>query len=371
MPDELPVGALPAQTNPAGNSAQAVSTAPDLDLGLLTAEQLDKAIASATSVVERQDVDELFTAKNADEIEAKREVCREFRTDMLEVERERNAAVVSRARAELDVENRLAAQTLRDELDASKARALLKRMTNPVAYLASQVRVRRVALALAAAPAVVAVLIGAIQSQEAWSRLWNVTGDVLLTGALYGFEPLFTLPLVAILLYEAATPGGSVRTVKETWFRKADFDGDQTEFGSIKAGLLLASVLINVLPHLLLGELSGVAWFAVPAAIVISLSLVPKLAVGFGQRILNAKSDAELGVSSGSLPPVLAKLARQKRHVELAIKDGSYRGQLDEKTRLPSANGVRKTLAELQGAAGMPDAQNVVGFMRIERGIEE
>lgn len=372
MPEQVPGGVeLPSQNSSQEPATSTLAGEPGLDLGLPTTAQLDAAIAQAASVVERQDANELRAAKNQDEIEAEREVAREHRAEMLEVVRARNAEKVRQAREELKVENKLADRELSDQLHASEARALLKRMTNPVAYLASQIRARRWALALSSAPAVVAVLIGAIQSQEAWARVWNINSDLALTIVLYGFEPLFTLPLIAILLFEAATPGGMTRTVKDTWFRKADFTGDEIEFGRIKAGLLVASVLINVLPHLLLEELSGLAWIAVPAAIVISLSLVPKLAAGFGLRILNAKTEAQLGAPTKHCSPELAKVARQKRVVEQSLMNGTFRGQVDEVTKLPSANGVRKTLAEAHGAAGMPDAQQIVGFMALERGIED
>lgn len=329
-------------------------------------DRLDDLITRASQVVEVQDADVLSQVKGTAEINASRRVAAKHRAALLKVQEKRNQAEVKAAERKLkaeirrqdrerQLEEKLADAELRDQLDATEARHRLKRLADPVSYLAAQIRSRRLAMALGAAPAVVAVTIGAVQSQDALARLWNIPHNSPLWWLLFGLEPLATLPLVAIMLYTAAS------AVTSSWSSWRDMR-DQ-EFFHLKLGLLMSSIAINVMPHMALGEISGVGWVAVPLAIVVSLSLLPKLSEGYNDRIAGAKTEAELGAPAGVLVGEHAKLIRQLRWVQQALIEGRVQGEITD--GVPSASAILRVLREKQGTASKPDAQRVRDAMRL------
>lgn len=334
---------------------------PDFLADAPTRTELDAARHVTGQAIEGQDADELRAWKSWDEIEAERQVAAEHRANLLGLQRDRNGADLKRQRKELDLDTELAEQADRDQRDAMRARSQMKRLASPISYLASQVRTRKLSLGLAAAPAAVAVLIGAANVQQTLAELQGITGGLMYW--LYaGIEPLATLPLIAILALQASGQhdGQNVwQNLRGGRFRKEKFT------------LLAVSILLNVGPHLLLGEVkAALVWLWVPLAIVVSLSLLPALAHAFNERIVAAKTDAELGVPSGSLTGDQAKLVRQMRMVEEADLSGQLGGQRDEHG-IPSSTAVRKALQTIQGRAGVPDARAVTSAIRLMKGIED
>lgn len=320
-------------------------------------EQLQQRAAAAGTV---QDADEIRSWKSWEEIEADRKLAQEHRAAMRKVEAERNAFEVEQARRQLSTQKEISAAQQRDQLDAIKAKDKLRTLSSPVAFLAAQYRSRKLALNLAASPAVAGVLIGTVQAQDAWAHVMHLSWTNPVWWVLFLLESLATAPLIGILIFQAGRPGGSASAI-----RRAFAEMRTEKFAGIKALLLGISVFINVAPHLFLAEWSGLIWLWVPVAVVLSLWLLPVLAAEFNERILTAKTDTELSVPAGTLSPDESKLIRQMRAVDEAELTGSLRPQDGEVTA--GAGAIRKALASAFGSAGMPDAQKARDGLRLYR----
>lgn len=351
---------LPSQP-PRSPVPRTKSSTPPLLAGMPSAEHLTALRDHAAAVIAVQDAPELRAVKSLDEIEAERQVDAEHRDDLLTLRRERNRAVIERGKRELKTETTIDAAAHRDQLDASKARAMLGRLTSPVGYLASQMRARRLSLLLTTIPAVVAVVLGSIQVQATVTTLLHLASGDPVAIMLFGLEPLITLPLVAILIYQGGTPGGSPSTWRE-------FTG--ARFVKAEVGLLAASVLVNVGPHVILRQYGTAAiWLAVPAAIVLTLNLLPQLADAYTARIMDARMDAELGSPTRRLSGADARRFRQVALIIAADAAGEIGGFRDEHG-LPSTTQILKTLKAKQGTAAQEDAMAVTDALRLLRGVE-
>lgn len=325
-----------------------------------SAAELKHLEQRATEAVEIQDAEVIRAWKTRAELDADCDLAAKHRTDMRGVEAKRNAFEIEQAERELATDKEIAKARQRDALDAVKAKDKLRTLTSATAFLGAQYRSRRLALILAAAPAVAGVIIGTVQAQDAWSRVMHLTWTNPVWSVLFLLESLATSPLVAILIFQAGKPGGSASAMRQAFaeMRKEKFSG-------IKALLLGISVFINVAPHLILGELSGLIWLWVPVAVVLSLWLLPILAAEFNERILTAKTDTELSSPAGKLTPELAKVARQVRAVEEAELTGSLKVQ--EGKVVAGAESIRKALASRFGSAGIPDAQVARDWLHLNR----
>lgn len=351
---EMPPRRSPAYSQSDSDLPQFVHEAP-------SAAELDAARARTAETIAGQDATELRNWKSFDEIDAERQVAKDHRAELLRMQKKHNAAEIRRQEKELDLDEDLTDQARRDQRDARRAKDQLNRLSSPVSYLASQVRAKRAALALAAVPSVVGVVVGAVNVGDSITRL---VGDVsvLLSGLAYGVEPLVTLPLISILLYQAADTAQAESSWSE--FRKARFFG-------IKTTLLAGSMVANGLPHMLLGEPATAAlWMAVPVMIVVSLVLMPNLASAFNDRIAAAKTEAELSTPAGSLTGEQTKLLRHVRAVEEAEVSGQLGGQRDS-DGMPSSKATRKALVATYGKAGVPDSMATVSALRLLRGVDE
>lgn len=330
--------------------------------GVPSLEHLAALRSHAAEVIAVQDAPELREAKKLDEITAEIDLAAEHRGDLLALQRKRNRALIAQGERELATEVEISRAAHRDKLEAAKANALLNRLTSPVGYLAAQMRARRLSLILTALPAVVAVLLGSVQVQSAVTELLKLKAGDPISLALFGLEPLFTLPLVAILIYQAAAPGGSPTNWREVRSAK---------FFLAEVGLLGASITINVGPHVLLHQAGTAAvWLAVPATILLTLNLLPRLAQAYAERIMDARMEAKLGAPTGRLSGTEAKHFRQAGMILRAMANGEIGGERDEHG-LPSNNQMYKALRLAQdGRGSREDAVTVAEGIRLLHGVE-
>lgn len=325
-----------------------------------SADELTELKDRAGSAVAVQDAHEVREWKTRDEIAKDRVLAETHREDMRGVQAKRNAFEVQKAERQLATDMEIDKAQQRDVLDALKAKDKLRALSSAVAFLGSQYRARRLALALAVSPAVAGVLSGTVQVQDAWSKVLNVASTSPVFWVLFLLEGLATAPLVGILIFQAGKPGGSASAI-----RQAFAEMRREQFFAIEALLLGISVFINVAPHMILGEWAGLIWLWVPVAVVLSLWLLPRLANAFNERILLAKTDAELSAPAGHLTPEQAKLIRQMKAVEEAELTGSLRAQDGEVTA--GVNAICKALRAAFGTAGAPDGQKVRDALRLYR----
>ncbi|MGW4528343.1 hypothetical protein [Amycolatopsis sp. NPDC004378] len=325
-----------------------------------SAAELKHLEQRATEAVQIQDAEVIRAWKTRKELDADCDLAEKHRTDMRAVQAKRNAFEIEQAERELATDQEVAKAKQRDVLDAIKAKDKLRALTSATAFLGAQYRSRRLSLVLAAAPAVAGVIIGTVQAQDAWSRVMHLAWTNPVWWVLFLLESLATAPLVAILIFQAGKPGGSASAM-----RQAFAEMRKEKFAGIKVLLLGISVFINVAPHLILSELSGLIWLWVPVAVVLSLWLLPVLAAEFNERILTAKTDAELSAPAGQLSGEQAKLARQVRAVEEAELTGALK--IPENEATAGAGSIRKVLANRFGSAGMPDAQVTRDWLKFNR----
>lgn len=333
---------------------------PDRFTSMPSAAELKALEQRATEAVKVQDAEVIREWKSRKELDADCDLAEKHRTALRAVQAKRNAFEIEQAERELSTDQEIAKAKQRDVLDAIRAKDKLRALTSATAFLGAQYRSRKLALNLAGAPAVAGVIIGTVQAQDAWSRVMHLTWTNPVWSVLFLLESLATAPLVAILIFQAGRPGGSASAMRQAFasMRKEKFAG-------IKALLLGISVFINVAPHLILGELSGLIWLWVPVAVVLSLWLLPVLAAEFNDRILTAKTDAELSAPAGQLSSELSKLGRMVRAVEEAELTGALKAPEDQATA--GAGAIRKVLAARFGQAGMPDAQLTRDWLKFVR----
>lgn len=352
---------------PTGQQEPAPAAAPEPELpafatDIPTAAALDATRQRGADAIALQDSDELHDWKSWDAIEADRDVAVQHQDALRELRTEQNAAEIARQRRELNRDTRLADQAHRDELDANRARAHLRRMHSPVSYLAAQMRARKAVLTLTTAPAVFAIIMGALNVAYALGiGVLGLTITDPFLWALGGIELLFTAPLAGIMLLHATSNSRTPSSWREL---------RQLRFFGISAGLLGASVFVQAVPHLMLGQpVMALLSLGIPAGIVVSMSMLPKITGEFNHRISEAKTDAELTAEIGNLTGDQSKLVRQMRIVQAAIDSDTLPGQRDD-NGIPSSTAARKALAASQGRAGLPDAMAVTTAMRVLRGVD-
>lgn len=358
---------------------------------LVPAEQLRVLRAQAGETIAVQDAEEFAAAMGGAELAEERRIAvfdrtadrldriqdraleladkdaeRALRTKTQKVQRDLRSEEVdagaARARSEARVEKAIADRAHADELAALDARALLTDLTNPVSALATLFRTRKLALRLTAAPTVIAVLIGAFNVGGTLGPLFGLSWLDPLRWLLYGFEPLATLPLVAILLLHAADPEQAVSTFKDLRKRK---------YFRIEATLVAVSIVLNVVPHLYTGDVTlALIWMWVPITIVITLWLLPQLVHNFNQRLRFAQAEAELGAPAGNLSPAEARLVRHMRLIRAASEQDEILGTVGE-DGIPSTRATERTLRAVQGKASVPEATRVNTALRVLQGIDE
>jgi len=331
----------------------------------LDAEELTRELAEVEAVLPLQDDPRLLQRKTRPELDAEKRVAATHRGAMLKIQAKRDEAEAGlaelrmkhdseQAERELKVAAELADAEHRDKLDAAKARGQLNRLTSPIGYIAQQYRQRRLALTLAATPSVLALILGATNVQESWARWLHYDETYFMHYALYGMEPVATLALSSILLFQGGRPGG-LRSLKEI---------AEVPFFWIGLVLLAMSCVIQVLPHLAMGEPEGLGWLWVPFMIVISMHLVPKLNEGYGERIAAARTEAELTAPADHMTSDQSKMARLFGSLLRAGLAGRFRGE-DAADGLPSNSSVDKTLRGEVGRVSRPDSLATSSFLRV------
>lgn len=350
--------------------------------------ELADVVEAAKETLPHQNAPELLQVKTLAEIKREQKAEAEYRGKQHELRQLRQDAEIKRERMTLAAELAELEANQRDIVDAGSARAQLDRLANPISYLATQVRHRKVVLSLTVIPAAFAVLIGAVQAQDGWRRVLHLNAAAPVFWVLFTLEALATLPVISILIFQSGESGkrqdASLTDNDEyvdsgdVWLPDHVANETPTTWKSVRSQrffgasvtLLTASVLINVGPHVLLGEISSAwMWLWIPATIVLTLHLLPKLANGYALRILMAKQDAVLNAPVGPLPPTQAKAIRLAREVDRVQQNGEIVGEVDE-FGIPGTRATMRAIKKVHGRAGVPDARAAAAVLRVWRGVE-
>lgn len=371
-PDLRPVGASQAQLPEAPAVDDARAGAEFFGGDVWMPGDLANAQRLARDIIERQDVAELYQVKSRAEhdkelelAEAERAGDRELRqlelNGRLERRRAEIKAEIAAQKAAADIEAKIRKLEHDDELGAAQARGLMRRLTSSASYMASQIRARKWSLALTAAPAIFAVLIGAAQVQDTLAGLMDFGPANPLFWLFFVVEPLATFPLISILLAQATDNGATAERIEDhvkglrfVWRRAMNLSFFMNEVLA-----LLFSVLLNVVPHLLAGESLGrsLVWLFVPAAIVCNLSLMPALNRAFGERILALKEQAALEDPMGALGSA-AEWFRRVRVIKAADTRGELTGDRTASGRA-SNRGIEKYMRRTEGRVARGTANGV------------
>lgn len=268
-----------------------------------TPTALQSAVSRARQAVALQESDALRLAKSPEDV----------REDLAQARRHRDAYRAYEDRvyrdrlAELDAgrahQRVLAKHDRKRNEDAAEAGQRLAQLLDPTSALIRLQKARRWAPRVALLPAVFAVVAGAVNVGTQLSRINPATAWVN-----WAIEPLFTLPILAILIAQIA---GAIPSVAEA------VTGAGTpaqalqavlgnQYARIEAGLFLVAVALNVGLHFAGPGADGSGgswvWMVVPAGLVVSMYLVPKLLADLTAKFVAAKSTLPHPVTSGVTP---------------------------------------------------------------------
>lgn len=264
---------------------------------------LQAAVSRARQAVALQESDELRLAKSPEDV----------REDLSQARRHRDAYRAYEDRvyrdrlAELDAGRAharvLAKHERKRNEDAAEAGQRLAQLLDPTAALIRLQRARRWAPRVALLPAVFAVAAGAVNVGTQLSRINPATAWVN-----WAIEPLFTLPILAILIAQIA---GAIPSVAEALTgvdtpTKAFHAVLGNQYARVEAGLFLVAVALNVGLHFAGpgadGSSGSWVWMVVPAGLVVSMYLVPKLLSDLTAKFVAAKSTLPQPVTPGVTP---------------------------------------------------------------------
>lgn len=319
------------------------------------AAELTQRRKVAAARVAGQDDPALVEEKTASELAADRKVAQIHRKGMRREQRAENKAARRFARRERRTGYEIARLDQRDQLDARKATATRRRLTSPASSLARMHRDRMLSLLCVSLPAVFGILLGAGNVQAELSQLAEWQRDTPLYWLAFLFEPIVTLPLVGVLTYQAGSNGR-----------------DTAGLGRVeKWALLLVAAALNSVPHLLNGEpRQALVWLLVPVMIGVTLSLLPRLATGYAERLVDARTEAALTAPVGNLDGDTAKLLRSLAYVQALDAAGQIGGDRDEND-LPSATQIAKSLRGQQGHVGKDTGRRIKAALQVLQGCDQ
>lgn len=262
------------------------------------------AVRRARQAVALQESDELRLAKSAEDVRADLEQARRHR----DVYREFEDRVYQDRLAELDAQRAhqrvLARHERKRNEDAAEARQRLGQLLDPTSALIRLKRARLWAPMVALLPAVFAVVTGAVNVCTQMNRINPTTAWIN-----WAIEPLFTLPILAILIAQIAGALPSVAEAIEeaTSLRGAVKEALSNQYVRIEIGLGLLAAGLNVGLHFTGAEAAGgigsAVWLVVPLGLAVSMYLVPKLLADLTAKFVAAKGS--LPDAPGPLPTAI------------------------------------------------------------------
>lgn len=312
------------------------------------ADKVEDELAEAQRLLPIQDHPALRERLTKRERSAEQRAARKVREADRKERLASDLAEVQRKARQRRLETKLADQQHSDQLWARKAEATRQRLTAPASRLARLHQARRIVLAALGVPAVAGIAAGAINVQGVIAAHFNLAPTALMWWMGYFIEPLLTLPLAGILIYQAATAGPN---------RKATWRNGPLVW--VEVALLIVAVLLNTAPHISNGA-DALIWSIPPIMICTTLVLLPTIADGLNNQLLEAQTEAELVAPAGRIEGESAKLLRQVVQVRQLDADGAIGGERDE-DGLPSTTKIRSALRiSKEDAAKVKDALRVL-----------
>ena len=252
-------------------------------------------------------------------------------------------ATVRLAGRERRAEHRLAALEMTDRVWQRRALARRTRLLDPTSRLASIQRTHT-----ATSTALIALAIAGI--------IWTSVGvhDALVgpdgTWLAYIVEPLFSLPLVVIMAVQAVAAG---------WGRTFPTREHRTKVYALEAGLLGATVLLNISPVVpglgrWVDTTTLLAHLVPPALILVAVTLTPLVGAFLAGILADAHHDAT-DTGGRRLEPDTANLLALVGKVRAAIATGEL--AVTPGTGRPSTEAIRRFFAcEKRRAQAVTDA---------------
>jgi hypothetical protein len=252
-------------------------------------------------------------------------------------------ATVRLAGRERRAADRLAALEVSDRIWQRRALGRRTRLLDPTSRLAGIARVHAATSAALIALAIAGVVWTSVGVHDA---LVGPSGPLL----AYIVEPLFSLPLIVIM---------AVHAVAAAWGRRFPTREHRGKVYAVEAGLLAATVLINISPVVpglgrWVDATTLLAHLAPPALILVAVVLQPMVAAFLAAILADAHVDAgEAGSARLEADTVdtLTLVARVRSAIasgELAVQPGTGR---------PSTEAIRRHFAcEKRRAQGVADA---------------
>lgn len=302
-------------------------------------EKLRRERDEAAALAEVQSSPAFDDVLSNKEVKARRKAAEKLRKKKLAHDTKRDLRHLDEDANETDALDRIAKQDRRRRVDLARAQRLRDQLTDGGKNLASVYRHQRfVRLALGAT-----TLVGI-----AWTS-YNVGtglgGDNLL---YYGIEPLFSVPLVTIVVMQmVAALNGRLRKVAPTKMRP---DGKKrlSAVGWVEVGLLLGTTIIGVWPSVMelftegqkfSGQMFVVRLIA-PTLIVVSVVLQLVAAELFGDIIRDAHLTGDADDDN------LRTRVRQANELVLKIRADIASGDLEVgETGQPSISAIQKRYA--------------------------
>lgn len=252
-----------------------------------TPQALTAAVHRAREAVALQESDELRAAKSPADV----------REDLAQARRHRDAyrefenRVYQDRLAELDAQRAhqrvLARHDRKRNEDVAEARQRLGQLLDPTSALIRLNKARLWAPMVALLPAIFGVAAGAVNVGSELMRLNPATWLIN-----WVIEPLFTLPILAILIAQIA---GAVPSVAEAASLKDGLrEALRNRYVRVEIGLFALAVVLNVAPHFAgpgaEGNTGALVWAVVPVGLAVSMYLVPKLLADLTAKFVAAKT---------------------------------------------------------------------------------
>ena len=251
-------------------------------------DALEKAVDRAKRTVALQDVGELVRAKSPQDIAADLEAERELRDLERARKLKQRQAEIAEAEARDAHDQRMRELARQAQEAAADASATADALTNPHHEVVRLHRARRWVPALAAVPAVFALIAGAVNVGSQLHRLFPHTPLVA-----WVIDPIITLAIVAIgaaHLYDVVRPRNAASDARIP-----------NPFRRVEVFLFVLTSVAAVALHYPDGpgpdgqgadDASPLIWLSIPIGLGVSLWLVPQLRGVFTDRLREARAEA-------------------------------------------------------------------------------
>ncbi|MEV0698611.1 hypothetical protein AB0I53_11940 [Saccharopolyspora sp. NPDC050389] len=225
----------------------------------------------------RYDVAELAEAPSHDEIAEVIAQGARQRSDGRALDDARHRHEIDQAYAQIDHDAQVADDERQHDNDVRQAQRRQARATDPTSLLVRLAWAEKWLPVLAMVPAAFALAAGAV---NVFNELQRINPETRLVN--WAVEPLFTLPLVVILLAQmlGALP-------KPDFSRGVGAALRTNRYVGMEVGLTAMAIVLNVVPHWLPKDhwTGDLVWLVVPAGLGFSAYLVPRLVTDIRQAL--------------------------------------------------------------------------------------